>query len=148
MRDNPVSAASLGVDVQKLRFLIHDDLHLHRDDGSLAEPLAVALHGVMRSGMKPGDPVLVVGAGAIGLTLVFWARRLGAGKVAVSDLQQETRAMALGAAGFFDADEDLSRRVNEHLGGEPDIVFECVGKPGVIDHCIGLVRPRGSGGCS
>jgi (R,R)-butanediol dehydrogenase/meso-butanediol dehydrogenase/diacetyl reductase len=31
----------------------------------------------------------------------------------------------------------------EHLGSEPDIVFECVGKPGVIDHCIGLVRPRG-----
>ena len=114
-------------------------------DGSLAEPLAVALHGVMRSGMKPGDRVLVVGAGAIGLALVFWARRLGAGKVAVSDLQrhQETRAMALGATGFFDAGEDLSRRVNEHLGGEPDIVFECVGKPGVIDHCIGLVRPRG-----
>src|SRR5690349_18991019 len=31
----------------------------------------------------------------------------------------------------------------EHLGSEPDIVFECVGKPGVIDHCIGLVRRRG-----
>lgn len=27
--------------------------------------------------------------------------------------------------------------------GEIDIVFECVGKPGLIDHCIDLVRPRG-----
>jgi threonine dehydrogenase-like Zn-dependent dehydrogenase len=47
-------------------------------DGALTEPLAVALHGVRRSGMKPGDRVLVVGAGAIGLAVVFWARRMGA----------------------------------------------------------------------
>lgn len=114
-------------------------------DGALSEPLSVALHGVMQAKMQQGDKVLVVGAGAIGLAVAFWARRLGAGKVAVTDLHtyQEERAMALGANAFVQADAEQSPNVAKALGGAPDIVFECVGKPGLIDHCIGLVRPRG-----
>jgi len=114
-------------------------------DGALSEPLSVALHGLMQADMKQGDKVLVVGAGAIGLAVAFWARRLGAGKVAVTDLNrfQEERAMNLGASTFIESDAELSQNVANSLGGAPDIVFECVGKPGLIDHCIGLVRPRG-----
>lgn len=114
-------------------------------DGALAEPLAVALHGVMRSGMKPGDRVLVVGAGAIGLAVVYWARRLGAQCVVAADLHrhQEDRAASLGATGFVQSGPDMAARVAGACGGAPDIVFECVGKVGLIDHCIDLVRPRG-----
>ena len=43
-------------------------------DGALAEPLSVALHCIIRSGMKPGDRVAVLGAGPIGLLVAFWAR--------------------------------------------------------------------------
>ncbi|WP_238364034.1 zinc-dependent alcohol dehydrogenase [Mesobacterium pallidum] len=115
-------------------------------DGALAEPLAVALHGLMRSGMKPGDRVLVVGAGAIGLAVVYWARRLGAGCVVAADLHeyQRDRAMDLGATGFITSGPDMAQRVAAACGGAPDIVFECVGKVGLIDHCIDLVRPRGT----
>ncbi len=114
-------------------------------DGALAEPLAVALHGVMRAGMKPGDRVLVVGAGAIGLAVVYWARRLGATVVA-ADLHahQAERAASLGAGGFVLSGPDMAERAAATLGGAPDIVFECVGKIGLIDLCIGLVRPRGT----
>jgi 2-desacetyl-2-hydroxyethyl bacteriochlorophyllide A dehydrogenase len=114
-------------------------------DGALAEPLAVALHGVQRSGMKPGDRVLVVGAGAIGLAIAFWARRLGAREVVVADLHrlQEDRARALGATAFLVSDSELPARLEERFPGGPDIVFECVGKPGLIDLCVSLVRPRG-----
>lgn len=114
-------------------------------DGALAEPLSVALHGLKRAAMGPGDRVLIVGAGAIGLAVAFWARRLGAGAVAVTDIHrhQEERAMDLGASAFVTADPDQAANVDAALGGPPDIVFECVGKPGLIDHCIGLVRPRG-----
>jgi 2-desacetyl-2-hydroxyethyl bacteriochlorophyllide A dehydrogenase len=114
-------------------------------DGALVEPLAVALHGLRRSGMRPGDRVLIVGAGAIGLAVAFWARRLGAGEVMVADLHrmQEERAGELGATAFFISDVDISRHIEERCPGGPDIVFECVGKPGIIDFCISLVRPRG-----
>ena len=38
----------------------------------------------------------------------------------------------------------MAARVALACGGAPDIVFECVGKVGLIDHCIDLVRPRGT----
>jgi len=115
-------------------------------DGALAEPLAVALHGVMRSRMRPGDTVMVLGAGAIGLAVAFWARRLGASKVVVCDLLelQQARAYELGATGFFGRREDLLGDVNASLGGPPDIVFECVGAKGLIAQAIEHVRPRGT----
>ena len=114
-------------------------------DGALAEPLAVALHGVTRSGLRPGARVLVVGAGAIGLAVAFWARRMGAKSVTMLDLHdlQKERALNLGATGFVTSGDDLHPRVEAALGGPADIVFECVGNVGLIDHCIDLVRPRG-----
>ena len=114
-------------------------------DGALAEPLAVGLHGLTQSGMKPGDTVLIVGAGAIGLAVAFWARRQGARKVVLADLTdlQAERAMSLGATGFVVSDEEVAGKVTAACDGAPDIVFECVGRPGMIDHCISLVRPRG-----
>ena len=48
------------------------------EDGALAEPLAVALHGVTQANMSRGARVLVLGAGPIGLGTAFWARRFGA----------------------------------------------------------------------
>lgn len=114
-------------------------------DGALAEPLGVALHGIMRARMQPGANVVVVGAGAIGLAVAFWARRMGAAKVVVVDMHdhQRERAMDLGATDFLISGPDLEARVTEACGAAPEIVFECVGKPGLIDHCIGLVAPRG-----
>ncbi len=115
------------------------------EDGALAEPLGVALHGIMRARMQPGARVVIVGAGAIGLAVAFWARRLGAARVVVVDVHdhQRERAMDLGATDFLISGPDLDRRVTEACGAAPEIVFECVGKPGLIDHCIGLVAPRG-----
>lgn len=83
-------------------------------DGALAEPLSVALHGLMRAGMGQGERVLIVGTGAIGLAVAFWARRLGAGGVAVTDIHrhQEARAMELGAGAFVTADPDQASKSN------------------------------------
>ncbi len=116
------------------------------EDAALAEPLAVALHGVSLSALETGAKVLVLGAGPIGLGVAFWARRLGAARVAVSDLftYQEDRASEMGATSFFGGTEGLAEKVNAALGGYPDIVFECVGKPGMVSSSIALVRPRGT----
>jgi (R,R)-butanediol dehydrogenase/meso-butanediol dehydrogenase/diacetyl reductase len=116
------------------------------EDGALVEPLAVALHGVMLAGLTPGARVMVMGAGPIGLGIAYWARRFGATAVAVTDLgaMQAERALEIGATAFVKADEDAVRKVTEALGGPPDVVFECVGRPGILARAIEHVRPRGS----
>ena len=114
------------------------------EDAALAEPLAVALHGVVLAEMKAGAKVLVIGAGPIGLGAAFWARRLGAAKVAVTDLYdfQQERAYDMGATAFLSQNENTIEKVNAALGGPPEIILECVGKPGVIAHAIDQAAPR------
>ncbi|MGH6925759.1 MAG: alcohol dehydrogenase catalytic domain-containing protein [Propylenella sp.] len=103
-------------------------------DGALLEPLADALHGVRLAGMRAGARVLVIGAGPIGLAAAFWAKRLGAGAVAVTarSTRNAARAEAMGAS-FVQVSERLQAEVSESLCGAPDIVLECAGQPGTID---------------
>ncbi len=115
-------------------------------DGAIIEPLAVALHGVNLSGLKAGDKVLVLGAGPIGLAVAFWARRMGAGRVAVQDIAefQHGRATDMGADAFVVDPADPVGSAERSLGGKADIVFECVGLPGLIAQAVDQVRPRGT----
>jgi 2-desacetyl-2-hydroxyethyl bacteriochlorophyllide A dehydrogenase len=124
--------------------LLPDDLPTA--EGALAEPVAVGLHVVMRSGLKPGATVLVLGAGPIGLLVAFWARRFGARYVVVADINrhQEQRARAIGATGFALSGPGLAAELREQMGAQPDIVFECVGKRGLIDFACSLVRVHGT----
>jgi (R,R)-butanediol dehydrogenase/meso-butanediol dehydrogenase/diacetyl reductase len=115
-------------------------------DGAIIEPLAVALHGVNLSGVQKGDKVLVLGAGPIGLAVAFWARRLGAAKVAVQDIAefQKDRALEMGADVFVVDPADPVGSAERGLCGKADIVFECVGIPGLIAQAVEQVRPRGT----
>ncbi|MEO0062841.1 MAG: hypothetical protein RLZZ08_1401 [Pseudomonadota bacterium] len=115
-------------------------------DGAIIEPLAVALHGVNLSGMKTGDKVLVLGAGPIGLAVAFWARRLGASRVAVQDVAtfQQDRALNMGADAFVVDPADPVGSAERALGGKADIVFECVGIPGLIAQAVDQVRAQGT----
>ena len=119
---------------------------LSLEDGALVEPMAVGLHGVAISGMTPGARVLVIGAGPIGLATIFWARRMGAGTIAVtaSSRRREALAKDMGADIFLDPAADIAQAATDALGGAPDIVFEAVGAPGLIEKSIGAVRRRGT----
>ncbi|WP_284124299.1 alcohol dehydrogenase catalytic domain-containing protein [Parerythrobacter aestuarii] len=115
-------------------------------DGAIIEPLAVALHGVRLSGLAKGDRVLVLGAGPIGLSVAFWARRMGAAQVVVQDvaMHQMERALEMGAHDFVVDTQDPAGASSLVLGGGADIVFECVGIPGLIDQAVQQVRNRGT----
>lgn len=115
-------------------------------DGAIIEPLAVALHGVNLSGLQKGDKVLVLGAGPIGLAAAFWARRMGAAKVAVQDIAefQRGRALEMGADMFVVDPADPIGSAERALDGKADIVFECVGMPGLIAQAVDQVRNRGT----
>lgn len=116
------------------------------EDGALVEPMAVGLRAVNLAQMHSGARVLVLGAGPIGLAVSYWARRMGAGKMVVSATsnQREALAMEMGASAFVIQNDEAIDTVNRSLGGPPEIVFECVGKPGLIQRCIEHVGARGT----
>src|SRR5437870_10513406 len=72
--------------------------------GALIEPTAVAAYGVERGGVKPGDRVVVTGAGPIGALAALCARGAGASAVYVSEpnAARRARADALGVATVLD----------------------------------------------
>lgn len=122
---------------------------LTMSDGAMIEPLAVALHGVLQTPIKAGSRVLVLGAGPIGLSAVFWAKRMGATKVAVCELSRlrEDIARTMGADEFIvgsEHDRPLSDVVAEKMGRLPDVVLECVGFPGMLGQAIECIHPVGT----
>lgn len=86
---------------------------------ALAEPLAVSLHAVRRSGAGPEDRVAVFGAGPIGLGIVFFLRRAGVRHVAAIDRSPARleRARRLGAEVIVEAGrEDAAERLGKAYG--------------------------------
>lgn len=116
------------------------------DHGSLVEPLAVALHAVNVGRLRRGESCLVIGAGPIGLGIALWAQHFGAGEVIVSERSPGRRALAeqMGATQVIDPTrEELALALERITDGGPDLVFEAVGVPGLIQEAIGLLRFRG-----
>jgi len=103
-------------------------------DGALVEPLAVSLYGVKLAQIAPGDPVLVLGGGTVALYAIYWARRLGAGRIVAmsrSDRRKDL-CLAMGADAFIPYGDNEIGEVIEALGGPPKFVFECVGAEGML----------------
>lgn len=113
---------------------------------ALIEPLAVALHGLRRVGLRGGEPLAVLGSGPIGLAVTAWARALGAGPIVVSDPVAGRRALGevLGADMVVDpTTDDVAAACREALGTEPPVVLECSGQPGLIDQAMNLAGVEG-----
>jgi (R,R)-butanediol dehydrogenase/meso-butanediol dehydrogenase/diacetyl reductase len=108
-------------------------------EGALVEPLAVGLNAVRKARLEPGDTVLIVGAGPVGIAVALWCRFLGARHIVISDLigARAERATSFGATAAIDASrEDVAARVRRLSGGAPQVVFDCVGVPGSFQLAI------------
>ena len=116
------------------------------DFATLVEPLAVGLHGVRISKFKQGHNVLVIGAGPIGLSTIQWLRFFGARHIVVTEVSKERKVMAekMGATNIIDGktpSEELINIYRKETGGSPDIIYECVGSPNVIQNCMEIAPP-------
>lgn len=108
-------------------------------DGALVEPMACGLHAAQAAGPLQGQDVLVLGAGAVGLAVLYWVRRLGALSITVAargDAARE-RAMTLGADNCVRLDA-----LHPATALFP-VIFECTGASGLFSRAIAHVRPRG-----
>ena len=74
---------------------------------ALAEPLAVALHGITRSGVSAGDRTMVIGAGPIGALTVAALRAMGVNDICVVEPAESRQELArqLGATEVIDPSE-------------------------------------------
>jgi (R,R)-butanediol dehydrogenase/meso-butanediol dehydrogenase/diacetyl reductase len=113
-------------------------------EGAMVEPLAVGLHAVDMAKMPRGATVLVLGAGPVGLATMLWANFLGARHVIVSEKAELRRQMAakFGATDAIDPAQPLGEQVRKIAGKDPDVIFECVGVPGLLSTVM-QEAPRG-----
>lgn len=89
-------------------------------DGVLVEPAACVVKSIRRSGLKPGETILVIGLGIMGMMHIKLARHRGAGLVIGADLfeTRASRAKALGAdIGLVVSGDDLAEQVRQITDG-------------------------------
>jgi 2-desacetyl-2-hydroxyethyl bacteriochlorophyllide A dehydrogenase len=114
---------------------------------ALVECLATPVHAVRIAGEIKGSRVVVLGAGTIGLLCVVAALHAGAATVVVTDLDpgKLERAQRAGAHGAVQAgDPDLKEQVLAQLGGQADVVLDCVTNERSLNQAVSLLRRAGT----
>jgi len=135
-------------------YLLHAPRFLHKlpdgvsfTQGALVEPLAVAHNAVRKAAPKPGDFILVTGAGPIGLSCVEMAKVAGAARIIVSDrkLHRRDAALALGADLVVNPEDGgLVAAIRDFTGGRMvDCAIEASGSESAIGEAVLAIRKGG-----
>ena len=115
---------------------------------AMIEAVSVAVHGVSLTPIALDDTVVVVGAGMIGLLTLQAARRAGAGRVFVLDVDDSRLELArsLGATQTFNSrSADVIPRIIEQTSGRGgDSALECVGSTVPVKLALDSVRKGGN----
>lgn len=111
------------------------------------EPANCAYHVAVRANIQPGDRVLVIGLGAIGMIAGLILQTLGAGKVIGAD-RSPLRLEQVRKTGLIDvvdtADPNWMDKVREMTAKEGvDVVIEATGAPAVLKQTMEIVRTGG-----
>ena len=145
------------------RYVNHPAVWCHKigdmsfEDGALLEPLSVALAAVERSGVRLGDPVVIAGAGPIGLITMLSVRAAGATPLVITDIDEGRLNFAkslapdvriykvkMGASAEENA-EGIIDAMNDGKGSGPDAIrpslaIECTGVESSVASAIWSVK--------
>jgi threonine dehydrogenase-like Zn-dependent dehydrogenase len=139
------------VDGTLRRYHAHPASWLHKlpdsvtfEEGAMLEPLSVALAGIERAGLRLGDPLVICGAGPIGMVSLLAAHAAGAAPIVITDLDESRLEMAKRLvprvrtvkveAGV--KPEVLAEEIKRALGQEAGLVLECTGVESSIHSAI------------
>jgi L-iditol 2-dehydrogenase len=118
------------------------------EHAALAEPVSCAVNSLGHCDLQPGETVLVLGAGPLGLMNACVARGLGAGKIILAEVSLARLAQAAGFA--FDVlvhsgEQDLAECVSSETGGlGADVVIVAAPSAAPQEQAVHLVRKRGT----
>lgn len=95
-----------------------------------------------RARVRPGDTVVVIGAGGIGLNVIQAARVAGASRIVAVDTNpaKEPKTRLFGATDFVDATAgDTVAAIRELTGGGAGHVFDCVGGEAITSQAMEML---------
>jgi L-iditol 2-dehydrogenase len=122
-------------------------LTLPATHGAFCEPIGCCLHAIDVARIVPGQSVVILGGGVIGLIMVQLARLAGAGKIVLSTRQAPRRTLAekLGAVAV-DASGDAAviSGPGGVLPGGADVVIECAGVAETFMQAVQVARRGGT----
>lgn len=137
------------------RYVNHPAVWCHKignmsfENGALLEPLSVALAGIERSGVRLGDPVLVCGAGPIGLITAQCCAAAGAEPIVITDIDEGRLKFAkelIPRARTYKVErgvtpEQAAAHITKLSGDiQPLVALECTGVESSVANAIWAVR--------
>ncbi|GHS91959.1 dehydrogenase [Synergistales bacterium] len=108
------------------------------------EPIGISVHSMRHGGYRPGDRVVVFGAGSIGLAVALTVRQYGANDLIIFEPNPVRLEVAKSLG--FDAlpfGPDAVNEIYNRTGSGADCVFDCAGHQSVIDVLPDAVRING-----
>jgi L-iditol 2-dehydrogenase len=130
------------------RILYHLPDHISFIQGTMVEPLSIALHAASRVPINLDDTAVVVGSGMIGLLIIQLLRVAGCGRIMAVDLNpyRLERALELGAHIALRSDrDDVVFEVSRLTSGQgADIAFEVVGLTPTVQLATHAVKRGGT----
>ncbi len=111
--------------------LLKIDDNLSFENASMIEPACVALHGLYKTKIQPGDDVAVMGCGTIGILAIQWAKIFGAKRIIAIDIDEEKLNLAkkAGATHLLNSlNVKAHEKIEEITGGRRvDVAVEAAG---------------------
>ena len=113
---------------------------------TFAEPLSCCLRGIEHAGISPGNSVVIIGGGTIGLLMVQLVKNAGASRIILiePDPHKQKLGIELGADYYFSSiEEGIFEKINELTDSQVDVAIECVGNKDTVDQAIKLAGKGG-----
>lgn len=126
--------------------VLSENPELSLEELAMTEPACVAQHALRRGDIKPGETVLILGAGPIGIMVARWAKLFGARQIVLTDIDEakqkfaEDRGLTVINTMKQNLDEEIQKLTN---GRGIDLVIEGTGTSPGMNDAIRSVRYGG-----
>lgn len=125
------------VALEKQTFVLPDDVSF--EEAAMCEPVSCCLHGIDLSAIHPGDSVMIVGGGTIGMIMLQLARMNGATRMVMLETNPARfdLARALGADLVLNPlEDDVEAALAKNHFSNIRVAIECVGRPETVQFAV------------